>query len=214
MMYGIQQNSPYTNYQLKNNSSNIMFKANPTKLLTKNPTIQKTAAITSSAAFFAMIANIFSTKNNASKSITNGKEIAAKANQIMTYIESLPEYKASNFKHVTAGMSSQKRQFGPIVMDDGTRATLDFKVMDYSDGNALIEKVLKIEDENIEWYATSRMDKSSTNRYQVDKELEQELNNKGKTKWLYFYDRNTRESFDSKGKFLSPKNLSNLVYGM
>lgn len=195
------QNYGMTNYQLKTNNRKIAFKAGQQAIKNSSKTMQNINTKNLLTYFTTLFAGIYTAMNITSiqKSKTKGKQIVEKANQIMKYIKNLPEYNASNFQKVTAGCHSQKVQFGPIKMEDGSEATITFDVMDYSDSTAKITKTLKMKDNDHEWYASSIETKPYINRYDIRTELEENIN-RGETQWQEFYDRNTQERFNKKGK--------------
>lgn len=197
----VTQNYKILNYQSKINTNNrkVSFKAG-------RPLI-KSAQIGTSNGIKQIILSLFASIptvlgiNLADPSNNDRKLIIEKANQTMKYIENLPEYKASKFQTITAGCHSKEVQFGPIKMEDGSTARINFNVMDYSDGTALLTKTLAVEDKNYEWYASTK-ETAFTNRYNILKELDENIN-RGHTKWEEFYDRTTRTRFDKKGKLIS-----------
>lgn len=198
----VPQNYKILNYQSKINTNNrkVSFKAG-------TPFIKYAEKGTSNGIkklTFPLLLTSISTVfgiNLADPSKNDRKLIVEKANQTMKYIENLPEYKASKFQPVTAGCHSKAVQFGPIKMEDGSTARINFNVMDYSDGTALLTKTLAVEDENHEWYASTR-ETAFTNSYNILKELDENLG-RGHTKWEEFYDRTTRTRFDKKGRLIS-----------
>ncbi len=200
----VTQNYKMLNYQSKfnNNNQKITFKAG-TQIIksagksTQNSKIKMATCFTSLLAGISTLLGINSVKT----SKNDGKLIIEKANQTMKYIENLPEYKASNFRTVTAGCHSKEVQFGPIKMEDGSTARINFNVMDYPDGTALLTKTLAMEDEKQEWYASTR-EIASTSKYNILKELEENIS-RGHTKWKDFYDRTTHTMFDKKGRSIS-----------
>lgn len=198
------QNYGMTNYQSKTNNRKIAFKAGTQTIICGGRIAQNNNMKKLATYFTTLFATIFTALkiNSTETSKTDGKLIIEKANETMNYIENLPEYQASKFKYVIAGCHSKQVQFGPIAMEDGSKATVSFNILDYSDGTSLLSKTLIMKDKNHEWYASTSETKPYPCKYLIIDELKENIG-RGKTKWEDFYDRTNHMSFNKKGKLIS-----------
>ena len=191
------RNYDVSNFHQKHNISNVMFKATQKQLFSKN-NVTKSISFASIQAFFLSIFAL-----NKQKS-TEGEQIAKKLNETMKYIESLPEYNIENFKNVTAGFHSQEVQIGPVKLNNGSVATINYNLMDYSDSTSIATKTLTIRNGNSEISAISKKGYAYTSRYDIRNTLFEDLNS-GSTRWDYYYDRNKMQYFNKKSKPIKPE---------
>ena len=208
MINGISQN--YRNYnvnnfQKKNNVSNVMFKATQ-KQLSAKINVAKPKIFTSIAAF---VAGLFAFKKQNS---TEGKQMVKNINEIMSYIESLPEYNSHNFVPVMSGCHSRELQFGPVRLNDGSEATVNYKLMEHTyDLNSTATKTLTVKNKNSNVCAVSKKEYAYTSKFEVRDKLCEDFNS-GNAKWNYYYDRTNAQFYNKKGKPVEPAQIHKIIY--